>query len=105
MVLSTVSQLQEFKESIIWKDFCQELDSWRESFQQELLCLTDKVADENLSTPSVLVHLGDVSARIKAVDYMLLIPDTLIATKLMELESTTRKEDEGEEKDESEIDY
>ena len=75
---STKSQLEDFKESIIWKDIVHELEVWLEGFEHEHDEVIEEVADKNLSTANVLLHLGDLHGRKKAILYVLGLPDVLI---------------------------
>lgn len=87
IINSTKAKLEEFKTSIIWSDIVNELNSWKTGFEQEMQSIVDEAAENNPSTASVLLHLGDLNGRIKAVNYMLSIPDvflTILADKKQE---------------------
>jgi len=75
---SSKNELREFKKSIIWKDIKRELASWKKGFQVELNGIVDDAATDNPSTASVLLHMGDLNGRIKAVDYLLSLPDVFV---------------------------
>lgn len=75
VVNATKTAVEEFKESILWADIVRELENWRLGFQMEMMSIPDRSADENLSTASILMHMGDINGRVKAVDYMLTILD------------------------------
>lgn len=75
IVNATKTAVEEFKESILWADIVRELENWRLGFQMEMMSIPDRSADENLSTASILMHMGDINGRVKAVDYMLTILD------------------------------
>lgn len=68
----------EFKSSILWADIVEELKSWKEGFNREQSAIVDDAADENPSTASVLLHMGDLNGRQKAVDYFLSILDIFL---------------------------
>ena len=70
--------IEEFKESILWADIVEELKSWKEGFNQEMLSIVDGAESANPSTASVLLHMGDLNGRQKAVDYFLNLPDVFI---------------------------
>lgn len=91
-VRSTKGDLEEFKNSIIWKDIRRELRAWKRGFESELRSITDTAAASNPSTATVLMHLGDVNGRIKTVDYMLSLPDVFIG--ILESEESKSREDE-----------
>jgi len=75
---STKLQLEDFKESIIWKDITNELEAWIEGFKREQDSIVEDAANNNPSTASVLLHLGDLNGRRKAILYVLGIPDLFI---------------------------
>ena len=93
-VLSTIGDLEEFKESMIWKDIERELSAWKVGFEQELFSINDRVAADNPSTANVLMHIGDINGRIKAVNYMLALPDVLIGLIEAEKVSKSKKSEE-----------
>lgn len=88
----TTGDLREFKESILWKDIKRELISWKHGFEMELKSIVDNVSTTNPSTAAVLMHIGDINGRTKAVDYLLSIPDVFIA--IIELEKDNSKSDD-----------
>ena len=77
-VNATRDQLEEFKGSILWADIVRELESWKKGFNQEMLTIVDDAAADNPSTASVLMHMGDLNGRQKAVDYLLSLPDVFL---------------------------
>ena len=77
-VNSSKNELKEFKKSIIWADIVRELKSWKEGFKREQSSIVDDAATANPSTASVLLHMGDLNGRQKAVDYLLSLPDIFI---------------------------
>lgn len=79
VVRATKAQVEEFMESLLWKDIVRELNVWKTGFTQEALAIPDDAADENPSTASVLMHLGSISGRMKAVDYVLGIPELFLS--------------------------
>jgi len=85
-IRTTVDQLEEFKESILWADMVEELKSWKEGFNGEMLSIVDNAEGENPSTASVLLHMGDLNGRQKAVDYFLSLPDVFLDLLKMKLE-------------------
>ena len=70
--------LEEFKSSILWADIVEELKSWKEGFNREMLSIVDDAEGNNPSTASVLMHMGDLNGRQKAVDYFLSLPDVFL---------------------------
>lgn len=77
-VRATVGDIEEFKESIVWLDILRELEAWRTGFEIERSAIVDNAQSDNPSTASVLMHLGDINGRMKAVDYLKMIPDIFI---------------------------
>jgi hypothetical protein len=75
---SSKSQIEDFKDSIIWKDITTELEAWIEGFRREQDSIVEDAANSNPSTASVLLHLGDLNGRRKAILYVLGIPDLFI---------------------------
>jgi hypothetical protein len=71
--------LEEFKESILWADMVEELQAWKEGFNREMQSIVDDAEGNNPSTASVLLHMGDLNGRLKAVDYMLSLPDVFLS--------------------------
>ena len=78
VVNATCSQVEDFKESILWADIVRELNVWTEGFKRELESIVENSAEGNPSTATVLMHMGDINGRMKAVDYVLSIPDVFI---------------------------
>lgn len=77
-VNSTKGQIEDFKDSILWQDICRELDFWSEGFAREQDSIVDNAASNNPSTASVLLHLGDINGRKKAVAYFKQILDVFL---------------------------
>ena len=80
---STKSQIEEFKESLIWMDIKDELDRLARRAQLEY----DIVGEPHVhdsgqmlvpNSSETLIHLGDIKGRRKAVDYFLQIPDIFL---------------------------
>ena len=78
---SSIVELENLKDSTVWGDIVRELESWVEGFKRELRAIPEEAASSNPSTASVLLHMGSCSGRIKAVEYMLSLPDVLISIK------------------------
>lgn len=77
-IFATKDNIGEFKDSVLWKDIRRELKMWKRGFEMERSAIVEDAATENPSTASVLLHLGDINGRIKAVDYMLALPDMFL---------------------------
>jgi hypothetical protein len=76
---STKDQLRDFKESVLWNDIIRELESWKKGFNDEMLSIVDNAADTNPTSAAILLHMGDLNGRIKAVDYFLSLPDVFLS--------------------------
>ncbi len=77
-ILSTKRQIKDFKNSFVWKDMLNELKIWGQGFATEQARIVDDAQADNPSTASVLLHLGDTNGRIKAVNYMVQLPDIFL---------------------------
>jgi len=77
-IRATRDQLEDFKSSILWADITEELKSWKEGFNREMQSIVDDAEGSNPSTASVLLHMGDLNGRQKAVDYFLSLPDVFL---------------------------
>lgn len=78
-VRTSVEAIEEFRKSILWADMIEELNSWKEGFNQEMLSIVDEAEGSNPSTASVLLHMGDLNGRQKAVDYFMSLPDVFLS--------------------------
>ena len=90
-VTATKDQITDFIESLLWKDIKQELNAWKEGFRSELGSIAEDAATENPSTASVLIHLGDVNGRAKAVDYLLSLPNIFLQILEEQKDDSERK--------------
>jgi hypothetical protein len=91
-VNATRGQIEDFKESVLWNDMIRELTAWKEGFNREMLSIVDDAASENSSTASILLHMGDLNGRQKAVDYFLSILDVFLNALEIEKEDKEAKE-------------
>jgi hypothetical protein len=71
--------IEEFKKSILWADMKEELLFWLDGFKDEQEGLADDAIENNKSTASVLMHLGDLNGRKKAVNYLLGMLDVFLS--------------------------
>jgi len=91
-ILSTKSQIKEFKdESLIWMDMIAIMREWKEDAMNELEAISNIIKDENLSTASALIKLGNINGRIEAINYLSVLPDFLITNLEIEKDDTKRK--------------
>lgn len=79
-IRSTKVQLEEFEESLIWKDIVDELNDLLFGLSNEY----DLVGEPNIetgqypTTAETMIHLGDIKGRKKAIAYLLSLPNILI---------------------------
>ena len=78
IVRSTKGEIEELKKSLLWKDIERELGAWKKGFNIEMLSIVDDAATENPSTATVLLHMGDLNGRAKAIDYLLGLLDMFL---------------------------
>ena len=77
-VNATKGQIEEFKESVLWQDIERELTFWAEGFAMDQDSIVDNASTENPSTATVLLHLGDINGRKRAVSYFMNILDVFL---------------------------
>lgn len=75
VINSTLDEIERFRESPLWADIVRELTSWSEGFNREMGGIVEEAATTNPSTASVLLHMGDLNGRQKAVLYFLSLLD------------------------------
>lgn len=78
IVFSTKSQIEDAKESLFWKDIERELKVWQKGFEIERSNIVSEAAEENHSTANILMHMGSIDGRIKAINYLLSLPDIFL---------------------------
>jgi len=77
-VRATKGQIQDFLESFLWKDMKRELGAWKKGFDSEMRSIVEDSTVENPSTATVLMRMGDINGRVKAVDYLLSLPNIFL---------------------------
>lgn len=88
---ATKDQIEDLKSSVLWNDIVNELEGWKERFVLEQSAVVDDATEDNLSTASVLLRMGDLNGRVKAVDYVLSIPDVFLGI-LEDKKNDTKRE-------------
>lgn len=83
ILLSTKVQIEEFKESFIWKDIANYLRNLANLAQLEYDIVGEPHIDDQgykivPNSSETLIHLGDIKGRRKAVDYFLSLPDIFL---------------------------
>ena len=90
MIRATKEQIDEFEESMLWKDIVDELEYLKKLANAEFIDVGEPRIDSGekryMTTAETLIHLGDIKGRIKAVDHFLDILEVLKGTKEAELE-------------------
>lgn len=86
MIRSSKVQIEEFKESLLWKDIVDELKTLERLALIEYDIVGEpRVDDQGFkvvpNSSETLIHLGDIKGRRKAVQHFLSIPDVLISMK------------------------
>lgn len=71
--------IEDFKQSILWADIRDELLFWLEGFKDEQDGVVGDAIENNRSTASVLMHLGEISGRKNAINYLLGMPDVFLS--------------------------
>ena len=84
LVRATRGQIEDFVESMIWKDIKDELERLSVAAQSEYDLVGESTVDNQgvrmLPTSSeTLIHLGDIKGRRKAVKYFLSIPEIFLS--------------------------
>jgi len=69
----TKAALEEFKDSILWKDIKRELGMWKRMAGAELVSLA-----HDAKSLEDLTHIARIGGRVEAINYMLGIPDIFL---------------------------
>jgi hypothetical protein len=81
-ILSTKEQIKEFTESLIWKDFVNEMELLSDALSKEYDSVGEPRPEKGEiiypNQAEVLIHLGDIKGRRKAIKYFLSLPNILI---------------------------
>ena len=79
MIMSTKSEIEEFVESMVWKDFVNEIKELSKIAYDEYDNLGEPQPDGSYPTQAeILISLGDIKGRRTAANYFLSIPDILL---------------------------
>ena len=79
-IMSTKRQIRNFKKNnFVWKDIVNEVIKWQEGFDSERANLVNKSKQDNPSTASVLLEMGDINGRIMAANYIINLPDLFLS--------------------------
>ena len=80
---ATKDSIEEFKNSVLWKDIKRELGVWKSMAKDEIMSLAGACSDIK-----DLTNIARVGGRIEAIEYMLQILDIF----LQEIEDARRNE-------------
>ena len=69
----TKASLEEFKDSVLWKDIKRELGVWKKIARDELISLA-----QGCSGIEDLTQVARIGGRIEAINYMLEMPDIFL---------------------------
>lgn len=94
VVNATKDQIEEHKNSILWKDIKRELGMWKDGCKDEY---GQTVGNSIASGANILTHLGDIHGREMAIDYFLSILDVFLQI----LEDKDKDKDKEETENES----
>jgi len=78
VVNATKDQIEDFKESLLWKDIKRELMIWKRMARNEYSQMVGMAIEKPTSDSNILMHLGSVYGREATVDYLLSIPDAFL---------------------------
>jgi hypothetical protein len=78
VVHATKNQIEDFKESLLWKDIERELKIWQSAASQEYAQVIGNIIAGNSEIENSDMHLGSLYGREKTVDYLLSLPDIFI---------------------------
>ena len=76
---TTRGEIEDFKNSIIWKDIKAELGKWLKMCRIEQDGIVQDAEENNPSTATVLLHIGDINGRKKAINFILEMPDMFLS--------------------------
>ena len=91
-IRATKSQIEDFKESILWKDIKRELELWREMAKNEYSQVVGNVIAGNDDVKNSDMHLGSLYGREASIDYLLGMPDMFLQILEEEKEDESRLE-------------
>jgi len=83
IIRSTKSQVEEFKDSMLWLDIKHELKELARRSQLEYDIVGEPHVDDEghkivPNSSETLIHLGDIKGRRKAVNYFLSLPEIFL---------------------------
>ena len=76
---TTRGEIEDFKNSILWKDIKAELGKWLKMCRIEQDGIVQDAEENNPSTATVLLHIGDINGRKKAINFILEMPDMFLS--------------------------
>ena len=92
---ATKDQIEDFTESILWKDIKNELKIWQTAAMQEYAQVIGNVIEGNSGIENSDMHLGSLYGRERTIDFLLGLPEMFL--QLLE-DKVKEKEDESRSK-------
>jgi len=77
-VRASKSQIEDFKESIIWKDIKRELKIWKTAAKNEYAQVIGNIIGGSSEIENSDMHLGSLYGREMTIDFMISIPDIFL---------------------------
>lgn len=78
LIRSTKSQVEDFKEGLLWKDIKRELMIWKRMAKNEYSQIVGQEIEKPAPNSNILMHLGSIYGREATVNYLLALPDVFI---------------------------
>jgi len=75
---ATKSQVEDFKESLLWKDIKRELVEWKKMAKDEYSQVVGDAINDPTTTSNTLMHLGSLYGREATIDHLLVMPDVFL---------------------------
>ena len=82
IVESTLTKLENFRDSSVWRDMIREIDIW------------DRMAQSGYDECRTMEDVTRIQGRREALQYILSLPDTLINAVKEQMEKDRRNQDE-----------
>lgn len=73
----TKGQIEEFKQSFLWKDMKRELGMWIQGLKSDAIRLAAHCASEDIPN-NISARLAAIGGRLEAIDYLLNLPDEFL---------------------------
>ena len=91
VVNATRHQIEDFKDSLLWKDIKRELKIWKRASIAEYGQVIGNVIAGNSEIENSDMHLGSLYGREKTIDFLISLPDMFLQI----LEDKLEEEDDS----------